>query len=221
VNASDAPPAAGLTCTPLTPDQIAQLVTAACSQRDLDTAADDPLLHYAVAEFDHCYDVAHRAAGHWSWASTLPTLTDAPGIGPGVAPAHQLIRLRIFGPDCEWVITSADGAAFTGARLTPDPAPQPAALQPRARHYLLADSPSARYRRSGGFTRITQRSGQTLVVPFDADPAATPLGHTREYFSAHPDTGAVTVTAVTSTGYSNRYPHTAGGADANADEARP
>jgi len=193
----------GLQTNPLDDNTISLIVSAACDANPLPPHGglfDD--VDFVVAEFDHCYNVAHRNSGEWVWASTV--FTGNPTL-PASAPRHQLYRVRLFGAQTELVVVAAsDRGEFTGFRHTLAAADQlPPSLRPRERTYLLIDAPNAQLRTREGFTLITHPSGQSVTIPFAFDAARTPLGHTREHMSADPDTGAVSVAAVTWTGFSD------------------
>ena len=194
-------PPAGLTSSPLADALVEDLVAAACTAGHigLDDVGD---VRYAIAEFDHCYNVARRASGQWIWASTVFTQSSTL---PSSAPRHQLYRIRLFGPHTELTVAADSAGGFIGFEhhgIT-DISAVPAHLWPRERSYLLIESPQCRLRHRDGFTLIEHPSGQSTVIPYAFDTTRTPLGHTREHFTADPATGAVSVAAVTWTGFSD------------------
>jgi hypothetical protein len=192
----------GLQTQPLDGDTVDLIVSAACAARPLPSGNEFlDGVEFAVAEFDHCYNVAHRCTGEWVWSSTV--FTGNPTM-PASAPSHQLHRVRLFGAQTDVVVVADDALGFTGFRHTlaaGDDVPLP--WRPRERSYLLIDSARAALRIRDGFTLIVHPSGQSVTVPFAFDAACTPLGHTREHMSVDPDTGAVSVAAVTWTGFSD------------------
>ena len=72
-------------------------------------------VEFAIAEFDHCYNVAHRCTGEWVWASTV--FTGNPTM-PASAPSHQLHRVRLFGAQTDVVVIADDALGFSGFRHT-------------------------------------------------------------------------------------------------------
>ncbi|NCL75524.1 hypothetical protein [Rhodococcus sp. YH1] len=159
-------------------------------------------VEYLIAEYEHGYDTARQLDGIWRWASAVSEFAGRPG-HPTPGPRHGLDRVRLFGADSELVVwRTAHGFAGCWSRTDPEETTHPW-LEPRSRTYLLCDIPGARRDRAAGFTRIRQLSGQFTVHPFEFSDRGTPLGHTREFFSTDPGTGAVFVAAVTWTGYSD------------------
>ena len=195
----------GLQTQPLDGDSIDLIVSAGCAARPLPSGCEVlDGVEFAVAEFDHCYNVAHRRTGEWVWASTV--FTGNPTL-PASAPNHQLYRVRLFGPQAEILVVADDPLRFHGFRHTLAVADDvPRLWRPRERTYLLIDSARATLRIRDGFTLIVHPSGQSVTVPFAFDAACTPLGHTREHIAVDPDTGAVSVAAVTWTGFSDGPP---------------
>lgn len=194
---------AGLTTIRLDADQAIGIAEAASSATPPPIV--DAEVTFAVAEFDHCYNVAHCAAGEWVWASTILRRS---ATMPASAPVHQLNRVRLFGAHTEIIVHANEDGQFAGFQhtLAADAQHQQPSLQPRERTYLLIGTPSTRLQYQDGFTVIHHPSGQVAVIPFAFAPDRTPLGGTREHFTADPETGAVRVAAVTWTGFSNGAP---------------
>lgn len=194
---------AGLATDRLVADQAIGIAEASSSATPPPVV--DAGVKFAVAEFDHCYNVAHCVAGEWVWASTVLRRSASM---PASAPLHQLNRVRLFGAHTEIIVHANEEGHFAGFQhtLAADAQDVPPFLQPRARAYLLIGSPSTRLQCQDGFSVIDHPSGQVAVIPFEFDQECTPLGGTREHFTADPVTGAVRVAAVTWTGFSNGAP---------------
>ena len=194
---------AGLITNRLDADQAIGIAEAASSATP--PAVTVAGVKFAVAEFDHCYNVAHCATGEWVWASTVLHRSSTM---PASAPLHQLNRVRLFGAHTEIIVYAGDELSFNGFQhtLADDAQGLPPFLQPRTRTYLLIGTPSTRLQCQDGFSIIHHPSGQVVVIPFEFDTDRTPFGGTREHFTADPVTGAVRVAAVTWTGFSNGAP---------------